>query len=113
MCDAEISNGGFPQPFTNSTGELMSLAIESAEHFGLDLHAALLREAVEVFLGGEPATDKKARIAQWDALYEQTGDGKLEWMGWMISLREERWYALEDDLTRRLADFARGRAAAT
>jgi hypothetical protein len=89
MCGGEIDNGGFAQLFTNSTGELANVAIASAERFGLDRHAALLRDAVALFPGNAFPTDFDHRYEQWNVLCEQMGDeldARLETL-------DQRWYA--------------------
>jgi hypothetical protein len=101
LCDGEIGNGRFAQLFTNSTGEIAILAIESAEWFNLNCHAGVLREAVDLFPGGF-TTDHEERLGRWEAIDEEAGAALDDRLGAL----DERWYALGDELERRLADFA-------
>lgn len=101
LCGAEIDNGGVAQLFQNSTGELIYEAIAGAEHFGLERHATILREATLIFPDGLVPLDFREREEAWQALCDE--DYEL-----YNHLRlDERWYALEEELEARLVVFAR------
>ena len=111
-CGAEIDNGGVSQLFFNSTGELIYEVIAGAEHFGLDRHAAILREATLLFPGGNVPLDWEEREAAWNVLCEEAdaaGDDELDER---ISALDKRWYALAEELETRLAVYARVNLAA-
>lgn len=109
MCDAEIGNGGFEQLITNSSGDVANPGLTGAERFGLDDHAAVLREVVHLFPDHEVPNDLAKRIDQWEAVREQLGDEFDE----RLDVLEERWFGLEDALLRRLADFVHERDGTT
>jgi hypothetical protein len=102
-CGAEIDNGGFGQVFTNSSGDLVEIAAEGADHFGLHRHADLLRGAIAFFPGGVVGSADD-RLERWESMPGRAGadlDSRLQAL-------DEQSYDLEADLERRLADFARG-----
>jgi hypothetical protein len=103
LVGGEIDNGGFPQLFTNSTGDLIDLAIAGAEHFDLHEHARLLRDASEqLFPAGVPL-DWQTRWQQWEAATETEAvtDEAIEAL-------DNRWYALNEVLENRLHAYVTG-----
>ena len=102
LVNAEIVNGGFSQVLTNSTGALVEEAIVGAEGFGLIDHAALLREALETLFPDGVPLDDEARLLAWDELIDDD-DGDLDPQ---LDAFDRRWYALSDELERRLYQYA-------
>lgn len=68
--EREVNNGGFLQFFENSAGDHAMDTIEGLRTLGAPRIAALVAEAVSVFPGGRPATDRERRQGQ----VEQLGD---------------------------------------
>ena len=101
LVDSEIDNGGFSQLFTNSTGDLTEEAVRGAERFGLPEHAELLRAAsAELFPDGV-ALDQETRFGQWERL-DDSADAAIESF-------DDRWYALDSVLEKRLHEYAQER----
>ena len=90
MCSAEIDNGGFEQLFGNSSDKIAQHAFEGATHFGLPRHAALIQKARDLWRKSSP--------------YERDEPDEH------LSELDEEWYAIDEELQRRLLEFARVRS---
>lgn len=68
-CQKEIRNGGFPQLFGNSTGNLVPWAIDGFRLIGADKYAAILLEAANI-IGSDYLSSSTARMKAYRALNE-------------------------------------------
>lgn len=69
--EREVNNGGFSQFFENSAGDHALDTIEALRALGAPTMAALVAQAVSIFPGGRPATDRDRRQRELDQLGEQ------------------------------------------
>jgi len=86
MCGAEVDNGGFEQLFENSSDQIALQGLEGAERFGLAKHAATIRRA----------------LARWLEIDQERDERDAE-----LFRLDEDWYGGDEELQRRLDDFAR------
>jgi hypothetical protein len=105
MCGAEIDNGGFEQLFTNST-EVVPLAVEGVRLLELDPSRRGTGGGRRAVSERRRAARLDRRIDEWEAVRDRGGT-ELE----RLDALEERWFALSDELDRRLGEFAREREA--
>ena len=87
MCSAEIDNGEFEQLFGNSSDAIAQHGIEGAQRFGLPKHAAIIRRA----------RDRWQEISPYELEEEDTP----------LSQLDEEWHSIDEELERRLQEFAR------
>lgn len=66
--EREVNNGGFDQFFVNSAGDWAQETVSALEQIGALQTAALMRQAMAVFPGAKPATDRDERFEQLSAL---------------------------------------------
>jgi len=101
LVGAEIDNGGFAQLFTNMTGDLIREAITGADRFALHQHSLVLRDASETLFPHGVPLDHAERLQAWGSTSEHA-DEQLEAL-------DDRWFALDDLLERRLTEYAQAR----
>ena len=92
LVESEVSNGGFPQYFWNSSGEFAVEALYGYRMLGAQRHAATLETALatyirerpqlERFRGGGTAED----FAAWAAY---SALGTLDWQFWSLATAED------------------------
>ncbi len=97
--DAEVSNGGFAQFFSNSTGRLTARAIVAAAEIGAGEHERIIRAAAAVFPGDRVPEGDEERNRAFDALPESV-DATWEAL-------DDRWYALDGELQKRYREYIR------
>ena len=74
--EAEVNNGGFDQYFFNSAGNNAETALFGLKEIGATSAAALLEQAVAVFPGGKPPTD---RFKRQEVMQQIAAQSKLVW----------------------------------
>ena len=92
MCSAEVDNGGFEQLFGNSADEIARHGVEGAKRFGLPRQEELIQSA-------------------WDR-WRESSPYEREEPDERLSELDEEWYAVDEELQRRLLEFARLRSNA-
>jgi HEAT repeat protein len=70
-CDAEINNGGIAQYFVNSSGNQWRDALAGFKAMGFKDRFSILNEAVAMFEGASPSTDRSIRQDQLSKLYKR------------------------------------------
>lgn len=95
--EREVNNGGFDQFFLNSSGDTVPETLAALEAIGAAQVAAMLREAVSLFPGGEPPRDREERYQRALGAPEATREA---WNG-----LDSRFYDYPDDLTALMRAF--------
>lgn len=99
----EVNNGGFHQYFFNSAGNHASLLTVALEEVGAQEIRDLCRGAMSLFPGGRPADDRFTRQVQLEEAERMLGVDIVEQR---LGELDERFYPLQEDLHRKLYDFA-------
>lgn len=89
--EREINNGGFDQFFFNSSGDTALETIAALERLGAKHTAGLVRRAVAVFPGKQPAAERDARQSQMEALPDSARE--------LWSQLDGAFYEYQDNLT--------------
>lgn len=71
MCDAEINNGGLAQYFVNSSGDHWRDAVSGFKTMGFKERLSIVNEAIALFGGDGPSTDRAIRQKQLSKLYKR------------------------------------------
>ena len=93
IVDAEVNNGGFNQYYYNTDGKFASEAVAAFEYFGATQHAAVMKDANDVWMSeaAEMARFKtEGTLEAFSESYEYTKLGPLD----------ERYFQLAEDLSR-------------
>ena len=88
--DGEIGNGGFSQYFMNSSGNEWPDAIAGFAELGMPKRLAIVKEAIAVFGGNEPSTNREQRQQQLSRIYRKNEV--------IFSEMENRYYACTESI---------------
>lgn len=100
LLDAEVSNGGFNQYFSNYSGDYALDTVESLRLIGAIKTLALLIQALDVFGPNPPSNERMARCEQIDALPETS----------LAKWREldQEFFAFNEDLINLALNYVEG-----
>jgi len=104
MLEAELNNGGFSQYLFNSSGDEAALATPALREVGAAAAAEVCEQFYALLPGGAPARTQDERQAQLDSAAAKRGEDEFEEECQRL---EQRFYALEDDLRKRLVGYLR------
>lgn len=66
--EAEVNNGGLEQFFFNSAGDRVAATIDALESIGASRAAEIVKQACQLFPGGQPKADRDLRQDQLEHL---------------------------------------------
>jgi hypothetical protein len=69
----DVSNGGFDQYFTNSSGDLALLAVEGLKAVGAIESLLILERALAIFPPGMYSTDRETRQKRFSSISDDVG----------------------------------------
>jgi hypothetical protein len=72
--ESEINNGGFEQYFINSSGDYALDTPSALDEIGAYETAKIVKQAIDIFPGGEPPLVREDRIKKIDSMDESTRD---------------------------------------
>lgn len=99
----EVNNGGFAQYMFNDFGDHGLAAVASLNEIGAKTVAAICEEFFRVLPGGKPAATRDDRQKQLDSVAGRLGSSAFDVV---LDGLEKRFYAEEDDLEEKLAQYA-------